>query len=66
MGGQSGAKVRKIVKNITDYHQKEGIWLDADKIKWNPGLRSLAKLMFNRYDEFFFMFIIIFYIFKLI
>jgi len=53
-------------KYITDYHQKEGIWLDADKIKWNPGLRSLAKLMLNRYDEFFFMFIIIFYIFKLI
>jgi hypothetical protein len=37
VGGQSGAKVKKIVKNMTDYHQKEEIWLDADKKKWNPG-----------------------------
>jgi hypothetical protein len=43
-------------KYITDYQQKGVIWLDADNIKWNPGLRSLAKLMFNRYDEFCFMF----------
>ena len=33
---------------INDYYEKEGIWLDPSKIRWNPGLRSLAKLMLNR------------------
>ena len=32
---------------IDDYYEKEGIRLDPNKIKYNPGLRSLAKLMLN-------------------
>jgi hypothetical protein len=32
---------------INDYYEKEGIWLDPSKFRWNPGLRSLAKLMIN-------------------
>ena len=36
---------------ITQYEQKEGIKLDYGKIKKNPGLRSLAKLMLNSFWE---------------
>jgi hypothetical protein len=32
---------------IRDYHEKEGIPLDYNNIKKNPGLRTLAKLMLN-------------------
>ena len=32
---------------IDDYYEHEGIRLDPDKIKYNPGLRYLAKLMLN-------------------
>ena len=32
---------------IHDYYKKEGIQLEYDKIKKNPGLRTLAKLMLN-------------------
>ena len=32
---------------INDYYEHEGIQLDADKIKKNPSLRSLAKLTLN-------------------
>jgi len=32
---------------IRDYHEHEGIWLEYDKIEYNPGLRSLAKKMLN-------------------
>ncbi|XP_052815380.1 uncharacterized protein LOC128242318 [Mya arenaria] len=34
---------------IKEYYEKEGILLDYDKIKKNPGLRSLAKLMLNSF-----------------
>jgi len=33
---------------IREYHENEGIRLDYDKIRKNPGLRALAKLMLNR------------------
>lgn len=36
---------------IQDYQTKEGITLDYDNIKKNPGLRSLAKLMLNSFCE---------------
>lgn len=36
---------------IRDYQTKEGITLDYDNIKKNPGLRSLAKLMLNSFCE---------------
>ena len=32
---------------IDDYYEHEGIRLDPNNIKYNPGLRSLAKLMLN-------------------
>ena len=32
---------------IDDYYEHEGIRLDPEKIEYNPGLRSLAKLMLN-------------------
>jgi hypothetical protein len=32
---------------IDDYFEKEGIRLDYEKIVKNPGLRALAKLMFE-------------------
>ncbi|XP_052817114.1 uncharacterized protein LOC128243395 [Mya arenaria] len=34
---------------IKQYFEREGIWLDYDKIQRNPGLRSLAKLMLNSF-----------------
>ena len=34
---------------IVDYNDREGIYLDYDNIKKNPGLRSLAKLMLNSF-----------------
>jgi hypothetical protein len=34
---------------IRDYHEKEGILLDYNNIKNNPGLRALAKLMLNSF-----------------
>ncbi|VDI13173.1 Hypothetical predicted protein [Mytilus galloprovincialis] len=36
-------------KYVQDYLEKEGIQLDYNKIKKNPGLRSLAKLMLNSF-----------------
>ena len=33
---------------MANYHAKEGIYLDKDKIKHNPGQRSLTKIMLNR------------------
>lgn len=33
---------------INDYFEKEGIRLDPDFIRKNPGLRALAKLCLNR------------------
>lgn len=38
---------------INNYYEKEGIWLTAEHIKKNPGLRQLAKLILNRYYAFF-------------
>ena len=32
---------------IDEYYEHEGIRLDPENIKYNPGLRSLAKLMLN-------------------
>ena len=32
---------------IDEYYEHEGIRLDPNKIEYNPGLRSLAKLMLN-------------------
>ena len=32
---------------IDNYYQYEGIRLDPNNIKYNPGMRSLAKLMLN-------------------
>ena len=32
---------------VDEYYQHEGIRLDPEKIEYNPGLRSLAKLMLN-------------------
>ena len=32
---------------IDEYYKHEGIRLDPEKIEYNPGLRSLAKLMLN-------------------
>ena len=32
---------------INEYYEQEGIRLDLEKIAYNPGLRSLAKLMLN-------------------
>lgn len=37
---------RKYIKN---YYDREGIWLNAENIKKNPGLRQLAKLMLNSF-----------------
>ena len=34
---------------VREYQEKEGIKLDPEKIKKNPGLRSLAKLMLNSF-----------------
>lgn len=34
---------------IQQYFEKEGIWLEYDNIRENPGLRSLAKLMLNSF-----------------
>nr|DAC81407.1 TPA_asm: PolB-C [Rhodactis coral adintovirus] len=34
---------------IQEYQDKEGISLDPEKVKKNPGLRSLAKLMLNSF-----------------
>jgi hypothetical protein len=36
-------------KYIQQYFQREGIWLDYNRIEENPGLRSLAKLMLNSF-----------------
>lgn len=36
-------------KYIQDYSDREGILLDENNIRWNPGLRNLVKLMLNRY-----------------
>ena len=33
---------------IQQYYEKEGIWLEYDKIKKNPGRKAVAKLMLNR------------------
>ena len=33
---------------INSYYDKEGVMLEYDKIKKNPGMRTLAKLMLNR------------------
>ena len=32
---------------IDQYYEHEGIRLDPERIEYNPGLRSLAKLMLN-------------------
>ena len=32
---------------IEEYYEHEGIRLDPEKVEYNPGLRSLAKLMLN-------------------
>ena len=32
---------------VDEYYEHEGIRLDPEKIEYNPGLRSLAKLMLN-------------------
>ncbi|XP_053392045.1 uncharacterized protein LOC128554759 [Mercenaria mercenaria] len=36
-------------KYINMYHQREGILLEYNKIKKNPGMRALAKLMLNSF-----------------
>jgi len=35
------------VQYVNDYYQQMGIYLDVNKIKYNPGLRFLAKLCLN-------------------
>jgi len=35
-------------KYINDYYEHEGILLDRNSIRKNPGLRRLAKLILNR------------------
>ena len=37
---------------MENYYAKEGVLLDYANISKNPGLRSLAKLMLNRYLSF--------------
>ncbi|XP_071948939.1 uncharacterized protein [Antedon mediterranea] len=44
---EMGYKITK--KYINQYEEKEGIKLNPDKIEYNPGLRSLAKLMLNSF-----------------
>ena len=39
----------EIQSYIDDYHEKEGILLEKDNIKKNPGLRSVMKLMLNSF-----------------
>ena len=34
---------------VREYQEKEGMKLDPENIKKNPGLRSLAKLMLNSF-----------------
>ena len=34
---------------IQQYYEREGIWLDCNKIEENPGMCSLAKLMLNSF-----------------
>ena len=41
---------------IDEYYEHEGIRLDPNQIKYNPGLRSLAKLMLNSLWGMFFCF----------
>ena len=36
-------------KYIADYKKREGVELDPEKIEFNPGLRSLAKLYLNSF-----------------
>ena len=40
--------IEKKMEYITQYHKDHGIMLDFDRIEYNPGLRSLAKLCLNR------------------
>ena len=42
-----GVDPEKQRKYVEDYFAREGIRLDAAKIKKNPGLRTLAKMMLN-------------------
>ena len=37
----------KIDKYIKDYYYNEGIQLDKENIKYNPGLRTIAKNILN-------------------
>ena len=37
------------LRYIRDYQEKDGILLDYNNIKKNPGLRALAKLMLNSF-----------------
>ena len=37
----------KCEKYISDYHKNEGIKLDKENIKYNPGLRTIAKNILN-------------------
>lgn len=39
-----------LARYIEMYEQKEGICLDPDNIAYNPGLRSLAKLLLNSFE----------------
>lgn len=36
-------------KYVSECATKEGIWLDSEKITYNPGLRALAKLTLNSF-----------------
>lgn len=38
-----------LARHISMYEQKEGIRLDPNNIEYNPGLRSLAKLILNSF-----------------
>ena len=45
---------------IDQYYENEGIRLDPNKIEYNPGLRSLAKLMLNSlWGRLFLLFVIV-------
>lgn len=44
-----GDDVDKRAQYINNYEEKKGIRLDPDKIKKNPGRRSLAKMMLNSF-----------------
>ena len=54
-GCPPGVRQAQKQQYITEYEQKEGIKLEYGKIKKNPGLCSLAKLMLNSFCKYHFL-----------